>query len=255
MTVRLKQVLGELGLSGQEIEIYLQLLKSTGVLPASTIAKQLKMNRTTAYKALLRLTKIGLVTKTMKHGIICFLAEGAEQNIKSRIEQRYRQLESTQLLFLNSVDDLKEVYKEQFYVPSVRFYEGIEGVKRVYEDTLHEGQTIYAFENPADMADEIYDYICRDFLPRRVQEGIFSYVISPDNTQSVNFKTSDEKNKRETRLLPKKKLPFQIEINIYGDKIAFFSYRKNELFATIIKGKTISQSMLAIFNICWGVAN
>ncbi|MFH1410391.1 MAG: helix-turn-helix domain-containing protein, partial [Patescibacteria group bacterium] len=70
--MKLKQALEEIGLSKIEVEAYLTLLKTAGAQPASILANRMGINRTTAYKALINLSKLGLATKTMKHGIICF---------------------------------------------------------------------------------------------------------------------------------------------------------------------------------------
>ena len=70
--MKLKQALEEIGLSKIEAETYLTLLKTAGAQPASVLGNRMSINRTTAYKALINLSKLGLATKTMKHGIICF---------------------------------------------------------------------------------------------------------------------------------------------------------------------------------------
>lgn len=252
--MKIKQVLTELGLADSEADIYLQLIRSAGIHPASVIAQRLKMNRTTVYKTLLKLARMGLVTKTMKHGIICFFAEDPDKNIDTLLSKRKTQLNFVTDLFLESIPEIQSLQKEDLYTPKVRYYEGIEGVKRVYEDTLVENEAIYAIENVGEMDYEVQDYLWNDYVPRRTERGIFAYVITPRNKDNEDFRSKDAQFSRETRFIEKDRFPIQIEMNIYGKKIAFFSYKPNEMFGVIIESTSIANSMKAIFNLCWGLA-
>ncbi len=252
--MKIKQVLLELGLTDPEASIYLQLIKSSGAHPASVIAQRLKMNRTTVYKSLLRLAKMSLVVKTMKHGVICFFAEDPDKNIDALLTSRKAKLSFVSELFLESISEINNLQREELYTPKVRYYEGIEGVKRVYEDTLIEGDSIYAFENVEDMDIEIQDYLWNNYVPRRTDKGIFAYALTPENKDNEDFRSKDKEFLRETRFLPKGKFPIEIEMNIYGKKVAFFSYKHNEMFGVIIESSSIANTMRAIFNLCWKIA-
>ncbi len=254
MGQRLQQVLKDIGLSESEAKIYIQLVRSAGIQPASTIAQRLKMNRTTTYKSLLRLARIGLVTKTMQHGIICFFAENPEENIEQILKRINKKIKLTNQLFLESLTELRTMQQEELLMPRMRFYEGLEGVKRVYEDTLLEEEIIYAFENVEDMDPKVKDFVMNSYVPRRTDKRIFAYVITPDNGLNRVFRNEDKKCVRETRFLPSKDFPVEVEINIYGNKLAFFSYRNHDMFGAIIESSPISRSMKAIFNACWNAA-
>ncbi len=252
--MKLNQVLRELGLSDSETNIYLQLVRTSGVHPASTIAQRLKMNRTSVYKSLLKLVKIGLVTKTMKHGIICFLAEDPDKNIETLLMNKKSKLDFVSELFMESISEIKSMRKEELHTPKVRYYEGIEGVKRVYEDTIIENQPIYSVENVGFMGYEIQDYLWNNYVPRRTEKEIFAHVITPKNEANEEYRSRDSKSCRETRFLSKKEFPVEIEMNLYGKKVAFFSYKADEMFGVIIESPGIANSLKAIFNVCWKIA-
>jgi len=254
MKQKLQQVLQEMGLSNSESKIYIQLVRSAGVQPASTLAQRLRMNRTTVYKSLLKLVKMGLVTKTMKHGIICFFTENPKKEIEQALKLKEERLKLTNQFFLEALSDLKFLEKEQLSLPKVRVYEGLEGIKRVYEDTLLEGETIYAFENVDDMDPKVREFIMNSYVPRRTEKNLFAYVITPESQQNIVFRDNDENCARKTRFLPNMDFPVEVEVNIYGKKIAFFSYRNHDMFGVIIESNPISRSMKAVFNICWKMA-
>ena len=252
--MKLKQVLTELGLTDSEARIYLQLVRTSGVHPASTIAQRLKMNRTSVYKSLLKMAKLGLVTKTMKHGIICFLAEEPDRNIETLLINKKTKLDFVSELFLESIPEIQNMQKEELHTPKVRYYEGIEGVKRVYEDTIIENQPIYAVENVDLMGYEVQDYLWNEYVPRRTEKEIFAHVITPKNQANEEYRAQDKDFCRETRFLSKKDFPVEIEMNVYGKKVAFFSYKPDEMFGVIIESAGIANSLKAIFNVCWKMA-
>ncbi|MBU1935445.1 hypothetical protein KKF04_05295, partial [Patescibacteria group bacterium] len=249
--MKILQVLQKLGLTDKEPEIYLELIKTSGVQPASIIAQKVGMNRTTVYKTLLKLAKMGLITKTMKHGITCFLAEEPEKSLEELLVNQQKQLDDLNQDFNEVISDIKDIQRHELLMPKMRYYEGIEGVKRVYEDTLVEGKEIYAFENVEDMSLEVQDYLWNSYVPRRTEKGIFAHVITPKNPSNIEFKNNDKKSARKTKFIPKAKFPIEIEINIYGEKTALFSYKHEEMFGVILESKAITNSMKAIFNLCW----
>lgn len=254
LSQKIHQVLGELGLIDSEIAIYLQLIRTATMQPASTIAQRLNMNRTSVYKSLLKLTKMGLVGKSMKHGIICFFAEDPEKTIESHLEQRKSKLNFISSLFLDSISDLRNLKQEELYTPKMRYYEGLEGVKRVYEDTLTQKEAIFAFENVDVMDPGVQSYLWEDYVPRRVEGGIFAQVITPKSLLNEDYRSKDKTCLRETRFLDLNAFPMEIEMNIYDKKVAFLSYKTDEMYAVILESASIANSMKAIFSACWKMA-
>lgn len=245
------QLLKNLGLTDNEPDVYLTLIKMPGAQPASIIAQKLKMNRTTTYKILINLSKVGLVTKTMRHGITCFLAEKADKQIENLFFEKKEKLNKVNQQLIDMLPVIKNLQKYELLTPKVRFYEGIEGVKRVYEDTLIAKETIYAFENVEPMMPDLKDYIFNDYIPRRAENNIFVKVITPENKDHKSVRKDDKKFLRETRFFSQDILPIEIEINIYGGKTALFSYKNEEMFAVIIESQAIANSMRSIFDFCW----
>ena len=136
----IRQALIRLGLSDNESNIYLELLKTPGVQPASIIASRVNMNRTTTYKILINLSKIGLISKTQKHGIIRFFADDPENKLKKLIEKEERVISEVNSTILDSLPLLtsqKDNYNSN--IPKIRFYEGVDGVKQIYEEVLKDG--------------------------------------------------------------------------------------------------------------------
>ncbi len=251
----IKQVLKELGLTDKEPDVYLALLKTPGIQPASIIAQKSGLNRITVYKTLMKLATLGLVTKTMRFGVQCFFAEEPEKTLERLLLKRQQEIDSLSQLMTTVMPEIKSLQKQELLIPKVRFYEGIEGVKRAYEDTLAEGKTIYAVEDVGEIPKELLGYLESNYVPRRKELGIFAHVITPKTPENEAFRKRDKTSLRETRFTKLTKKGVEIELNLYGNKVAFFSFRSEEAFAVILESSGISNTMRAIFDLCWSTAS
>jgi len=252
--MQIEQVFIELGLQDKEPEVYLTLLKTPGIQPASIIASRANLNRTTVYKTLVKLSKIGLVTKTQHQGITCFFAEDPDKSLENLLSKKKMHLDAVNQNLMKILPDIQNMQQQELRKPKMRYYEGWEGIKRLYEDTLLEGEDIYAFEDIDDFHPDLQKWLLSDYLPRRAENNIFAYVLTPKNPANINYRNTDKKYCKETRFLPRSNFPIENEINIYGNKTAFFSYKADEAFSVILDSKSIANSMKYIFNFCWNIA-
>ncbi|MBU0727856.1 hypothetical protein KKA95_04185, partial [Patescibacteria group bacterium] len=175
------------------------------------------------------------------------------KRLEEMLIRRQKRLDDLNQQFAEMIPEIKDMRQHEMFMPKMRYYEGSEGVIRVYEDTLIENKSIYAFENVQSMDSKIKDYLFNDYLQRRIEKEIFAYVITPKNKENVDFRSEDKKSLRETRFFPKNPFPIETEINVYGNKTAFFSYKTEEMFAVILESAAIANSMKAIFNLCWQI--
>src|SRR3989338_136893 len=163
------QVFYRLGFAHKEPEVYLTLLKLPGAQPASVIARKLDMNRTTVYKTLMSLSKKGLVTKTNRQGITCFFAEKPETSLKHLIEGKKKQLEEINQTILDALPLLtRGTHDLQASIPKIRYYEGLEGIKQIYEAILESGQDVYRY---GDIS-KIYEALCfftDEYIQKRLE--------------------------------------------------------------------------------------
>ena len=86
--------------------------------------------------------------------------------------------------------------------PKVLFYEGREGLEKVYEDTLTSTEPIRAYASVGDMHTGLPGYFPK-YYKRRAGKGIAIRAIIPDTEAGRERKTFDGEEKRETALVPK----------------------------------------------------
>lgn len=249
--MKIEQILGELGLIDKEPDVFLALLKTSGIQPASIVANKANLNRTTVYKTLIKLAKMGLVTKTMQHGITAFFIEDPEKLLENLVEKKRKKVDQLNDHVLSILPEIKSLKRQELSMPKMRVYDGFAGVIRAFEDTVLEENTIYCFENISKMAPQIKKYMETTFISRRMEMGNFAYVLSPKTEAGVKARKDDKKYLREARFAPKNNILLETGLNVYGDKISFFSYDPDDMFGVILESKAFANSLREIFKFCW----
>ena len=249
-STEIRQALRSLGLSDNQIKI-LSVLFHIHRGTTKQISELTAITFSFAECSLQALVKIGLV-KIHHHQEKDMFEVCSHQELLAWIDEKKRQhkeiyddAKGTIRSFLKKVSHLD-------WKPKVAFHEGFDGIKEVYEDTLSgDHEKIYGFENIAEMAPEVKKYILEDYIPRRAEKNIPIRVLTPDNKIHEGTRKNDEKFLRETKFFDKSIIPVEIEMNIYGDRVALFSYKKEEMFAVILESPAIANSMRSIFECCW----
>ena len=237
--MNLSDQLTQFGLNKKQAQIYLALLE-LGPSTAIDLAKKTQIMRTTVYDVLIELEKKRLIAQTKKGKKRLFLAQEPE-NLEKILDEKKTKL--TKLM-----PALKSLLNTIGEKPIIRYYEGLEGIKEVYLDTLKYKGELLAFVSEniikklgSDFADEYKD--------KRKKAEIMVKVIGPNTEEIINYKKTDVKDFKETKIVSKNKYPFSIEMNIYGNKVAFMSFSEN--LGLIIESNEISKNMKFLFDLAW----
>lgn len=239
--MEIKAVLEQFGLYGKKADVYLASLE-LGSATVIEIAKKAGIKRTTGYDILMDLEKDGLVSETAKGKKRLFIGEDPEK-IK-------RDLSNKERLFSEILPQLKSIHNISGTKPKIRFYEGVEGVKEVYNDTLKYGGEFVAFGSE-DVVKILGEHWTIDYIKRRVAKEIRVRAILPHTEYlEKEIQGKDQEQLRTTKLIDRKKYPFSIEIDIYGySKVALLSSK--EMLGVIIESTEIYNTMKLIFELLW----
>lgn len=248
--MKIDQVLLNLGLMDKEPDVYITLLKTPGAQPASVIANRANLNRTTVYKTLVRLVKKGLVTKTQRHGITCFFAEDPENRLKVLIEERQRLLGEMNNAMMEALPLLTISDDDPDSLPRIRYYEGIEGIKQIYEAVLKEGEDVFRYGDITKIYAALGVYT-DEYIQKRNELGFTTHAIMPLSEAEHAKLKKHKKEHREVMFIPEKLFPIDGEVRIFGNKVAIISLRKESPIGVIIDSETIAKMFLSIFMLTW----
>lgn len=232
-------VLKQLGFSDNEARVYIGALE-LGTASAQDIAKTAGVKRTTAYSVLEYLVERGVVGKTQERGKKRFVAEPPEK-LEAIINQLHHRLKE-------ALPELEAVYNANENKPKITFYEGEEAIQNVYDDTLREKPT-EILEWNTDLYFERFPKN-HNYIDKRVELGIRARRIAGKGSQwDLKHQRYDKIELAETLVVPKDHFWPDIEVNVYGNKVAFMNYAEN--MSVIIESKPIAEAMKQAYELSW----
>jgi sugar-specific transcriptional regulator TrmB len=245
----IKDQLKQLGFHSNQVAIYLALLQ-LGEATIQEISNKSKIKRTTTYSILDSLVNKGTVTYIEKGGHRTYYAENPKK-VLSFLKVKEMELRSQQTRFSEILPELLSIYNVKATKPKIRFYEGVEGIKQIFEETLllKRGEEMLAYSSAAMIHQYLSDEWVREYLANRVKCKIYQRAIAEDSLTAQEHQKNDKCENRQTILVPKEKFPFSNEINIFGNKIAIVSYK--DLMGVVIESVDVANTQKAIFELAW----
>jgi len=238
--MHINQLLQKLGFSENETKIYLASLE-LGVSSAQDIAEKAKLKRTTAYSVLTYLINRGVVGKTKVKGKTRFLAEPPE-----RLLLLIKEIEGG---IKDALPELEAIYNKSEAKPKITFYEGVEGIKNVFEDTIREKPKEILMWLSDDYFKQLPGYSA-EYIKRRTALNMHAKRICTVNSiwHRKNQKR-DVEELSETIAVPKEMFDTNIEVNVYNNKLAFMDFGEN--LGIIIESKAIADAMRQAYALSW----
>lgn len=253
ITARYQGVLNRAGLSEKEAFVYEALLKN-GRLGVLELLREVPYKRGDLYNILYSLRDKGVVEQTIVDKKIKFQPMDPHR-LKEYIvdqEQKFREADS---LIDSIMPGLSEMFKMTTERPIVRVFEGVSGIKEIYEDTLKVGKPILAFLEASEADPKVWKWLRDRYVGERVKRNISAKVIVSSlevDNKGKEYLLRDSKELRETRVVDKKIFPSKLEIQIYGSKVSFANYNKGDaLVGVIIDNVNVSESMRGLFELAW----
>lgn len=242
--------LQSLGLTTTESTLY-ELLLQLGEVPASDLIRESEFKRPTVYKALYALEKKGLLEQREVEKRIHFRPLSPTLLLE-QAEKKFLEASQTRNMLQTVIPQLLSNYALSVERPVVQVYEGLDGLKKIYQDTLKEKKDIYAVLQTAEVNTELFKWLTGTYAKQRAKNKIHAKVIVASGKWSTDYQKKDIEEYRTTKVVSSTSFPFQHEVNIYGDKVAFINYKKGEeLLGVVIKHPQISHTMKAIFDLAW----
>jgi HTH-type transcriptional regulator, sugar sensing transcriptional regulator len=245
---KLEAILLSAGFSTKEVGVYISLLE-LGRGTVSQIARKAGINRTTGYDILDNLVGMGLVSISGKEPKQEYVAESPEETKKYMA----REIENKK----NALKEVERIVPELTTLhnigsrPKVLFYEGKDGLEKVYEDTLSSHEEILAYASVEDIQPTLPHYF-PEYYKRRAKKGIPIRAIFPESPAARERACLDAEEIRQSRIVPAEKYGFHPEINIYDNKVMIASWR--EKLGIIIESAEIADAMKKIYELAWAEA-
>lgn len=233
----------DFGLNKKEVDVYLSALE-LGETNIQRISKKSGVKRTTVYDVISSLKEKGLISETTKNKRTVYYAEDP-RTLEKSMEEKMEKLKNImpELLSITNLIDKK---------PKIKYFEGLEGIKNIYKDTLnYPNQELLAW-TPEEAATDFDEAFFDDYyLPQRIKKNIWVRGIWNDKPRIKKYIALNEKQLRKTKITPKESfIDLEVEINLYAkNKIAIMSFE--EKIGLIIESQKIFNTLKSIFEMNW----
>lgn len=239
-----EKYLEDLGLSEKEAKVYLSLLEvdNDSVLD---LAEKTKINRTTIYPVLESLAKKGLISEVKVDKKVRFQAEPPER-LETFVERQKIVLEEHAKRLKDVIPQLKSVQRETGERPTVKYFEGREGIISSLEEFFRgkdEGGVSYMVY-PKDILDELFtDKEREKYRASRLNKVIKSKVLY---TSEKGERPSDSTGDRIK--IDSKKYPISCDINIYNNKVRINTLGKS-LSCIYIESQDLADTLRSLIDL------
>jgi sugar-specific transcriptional regulator TrmB len=234
------EILKNIGFSPEQIAIYKALIEY-GKLPASIIASRSKVSRVITYKILGQFTDMGIAEKIDAPKSVAVFGPTDPENLRKLIERKENEISGFKNACETAIATLRPQYNLLNDKPGVVFYEGLEGMKKVLEDSLYTEGTIYTYIDVEAVLDH-FKQINDDYVAKREKRGIAKKVLAADTVRSREYFGSHADAFTDMKLVGKEKIPFGCAMQIYDNKISYITIGKQEgsIIGVIIEDERIA---------------
>ncbi|HBB03067.1 MAG: transcriptional regulator TrmB [Candidatus Peregrinibacteria bacterium GW2011_GWF2_38_29] len=239
------QDLIKFGLTDKEAKIYLALLEM-GPSTVTEISKKAKITRTNGYHVLNGLITKGLVSTYEEKSKMVFIAENPER-IVSMLEENLKEIETNIQRAKKVLPEFKAIHRHPTGKLKIKFYEGVEGIISVYEDTLTARSAILGYASVENQHSFMPGYF-PEYYDRRTRRGIPVKAILAYTEDSFRIKGLDKAHIRTSKIIPVK-YRISPEIDIYDDKVTIMSLK--EKFGAIIESREVADAFKKLFMLAY----
>lgn len=239
--MELARILQGIGFRDVEAKVYLAALE-LGEAPASQIARKARLKRPSVYVILKDLGRLGCVSSYTRRGVTRFAAHDPKSIVNRALDRA--QAAATVLPELVALAEREGTAK-----PRVRFFEGIDGLKVILEETIAGPKHRIEKWSDAELAEKTLGRYYGEYLAKRLAHHIPMRSILEDNRAARAIAERSARELHEVRIVPATEYDFNDEITIYGDKLAIVSYKDH--VGLIVQNRAIADTQRAIFKLCW----
>ncbi len=244
-----KKVLLRADLTPSQAEI-LEYLYQNKEAKASEIAKKIKRSRAIVYKEVEELANIGVIERIDAPNKVSVFRANHPSQLQKLLDSRENKLKKDRELLNNYLPDMISGYNLTHNKPGVRFFEGMDGIKKVLWDTLSSQEAIMAYSD-IEAIDKYANKLNKEYVEKRKKLGVKKRGIVKDSPFSRNFLKNYFTDITENRFISGELFPFNTLLQIYDNKIAYATLSKESMIGVIIEDKNIYQLHKSLFENTW----
>lgn len=238
-------LLEEIGLNKTQAKVYLTLVESGALTPLQVADKTFE-KRTNAYMVLDQLEVFNLVEKRNSDKKITYEATNPIA-LESLAEKKRKKLHEAETKVKQAMPNLLNYYYSFTEKPGIRMFQGVEGLKEIYADTLRSKQDIHLLRTRADIPNMTDEYL-RRYRDKRASLGINTYALTPDSPEGQKNAPYDKDMLYIRTKIPADRYTAPVEVDVYGNRTAFAIFGE-EVMGVVIDNPHLADAMRQLFKL------
>jgi len=243
------------GLEDSEAKVYLALLE-LGPSTVSEVTKKAQITRTLGYHVLEKLGWMGLVDRVS--------GKGSKQIYSSNHPRSFFQhVKNQKSKWDRSLKKVEEVLPELISLynivekPSIRFKEGVKGVKELYEESLESKTEILSISDTIGWAHKDFITWGRAYNKERSKRKIHERILMLDTKDGRDWVDDYQGSFKYThyKWIKPEQIPgildFHGEINIYDNKTVLVMLKKTQRMIIIIESIQLVNIFKGLYELAW----
>jgi sugar-specific transcriptional regulator TrmB len=254
VNANIREALNWLGLTDNEIQIYLAFLDS-GEKTAAEIARKIKLDKSSTYRAVDSLNRKGLLIINPRSKGTTFEASNLEV-LNDLVMQKKHEISLQEKSISNFVQNLKAKTPGQRNT-YITIEKGIDSLLKAMDESLNSQEKLIREKFKLDekiFQDERYShYVNNYYVYERIKRGINIREMDKivDEHPFKEIMRTDETLLKEVRVLPKS-LQDDNSFRIYDDTILIISYDESgDFIAVKIRDKFVAGLLKNMFDYIW----
>ena len=251
-TERIHEQLHFFGANARESAIYMQCLQ-LGATTVQKLAHTMKMNRVTVHSAVEQMIEKGLLFESRKGKRRLIVAEEPVSLLRLLV-QKEQEIVRVRGGMEHILQLLTSLQSADHSVSTIKHYEGVEGFKKMLEETLSSRGEILIFSYVPIFSELVGLKYLDEYFHRRADRDIHARMLSPPCVYADQLAANSGEYRLQVRTLPKQ-YTWQSGIFSWNDCLALMSYTERNLTCTIIENRDIAYFFrLVLFELCWSLA-
>ncbi|MCF7865416.1 MAG: hypothetical protein K9M11_02850 [Candidatus Pacebacteria bacterium] len=243
------EILSKLGLNEGERNVYLYGIKMPPI-PVSTLAKHVGITRPNAYNILALLQEKGLCWNLgAQYGRKIMFAP--PEKILTLYQKKLTELTALEDEVKKMSTSLKDKkYTGPIVQPRVQYFQGVEGVKKLYFDSLTTKEKLIRTAVYKGTNERLGRAFTDDYIRHRYGAGIKNVLLYAKSMAEFNKDYEHDPTFNRDVRVPPKTVNFDSTIMIYDSRVAIITM-SDDMFGTLIESVDFSNTMKGWFDTIW----
>lgn len=237
--------LKNLGLEPKEISLYLKLLE-TGEATPLELSRKTGIKRPTTYIVLQSLELKGLVVKIVRERTTLY-APHHPSKLLAEAKLHVKELES----ILPHLESL--LIHQEKGGPKIFVLEGTQALDRAYDNAFTtKGEVL--FMSTLGLSQKVFPKTFKRLDACTFSSGFRVRELVDESQEGRAYAQSVQMAYRTIRLIPRKYLPFAVDIGVFENTVLITSVHENYFFTVGLESQEIAQAMRTLYELMWNVA-